>query len=70
MSVRDVSKAQDLKERGVRVRQGDFNDSESFQHVFEQVSQVLIVSPNVLYGEEAVRQHQTAIEMAKQAGVG
>ncbi|HFL3236847.1 TPA: NAD(P)H-binding protein, partial [Clostridioides difficile] len=29
VSVRDVNKVQDLKERGVRVRQGNFDDSES-----------------------------------------
>ncbi|WP_276356436.1 SDR family oxidoreductase [Cohnella caldifontis] len=70
VSVRDVSKAQDLQERGVRVRQGNFDDSESLLHAFEQASQVLMVSSNALEGEEAVRQHQTAIQMAKKAGVG
>ncbi|UUZ83275.1 NAD(P)H-binding protein [Paenibacillus sp. P26] len=70
VSVRDTNKAQDLQERGVRVRQGNFEDSESLLHAFEQASQVLIVSSNALEGEEAVRQHQTAIDMAKKAGVG
>ncbi|UJF33414.1 NAD(P)H-binding protein [Paenibacillus hexagrammi] len=70
VSVRDANKAQDLKECGVRVRQGNFDDSESLLHSFEQASQVLIVSSNTLEGEEAVRQHQTAIDMAKKAGVG
>ncbi|WP_138494393.1 SDR family oxidoreductase [Paenibacillus pinistramenti] len=70
VSVRDANKAQDLKERGVRVRQGNFDDSESLLHAFEQASQVLIVSSNALEGEEAVRQHQTAIDMAKKAGAG
>ncbi|MNH83922.1 Quinone oxidoreductase 2 [compost metagenome] len=70
VSVRDVSKAQDLKERGIRVRQGNFDDSESLLHAFEQASQVLIVSSNTLEIDEAVRQHQTAIDMAKRAGVG
>lgn len=70
VSVRDANKAQDLKERGVRVRQGNFDDSESLLHAFEQASQVLIVSSNALEGEEAVRQHQIAVETAKKAGVG
>lgn len=70
VSVRDVSKAQDLKERGIRVRQGNYDDSESLLHAFEQASQVLIVSSNTLEIDEAVRQHQTAIDMAKRAGVG
>lgn len=69
VSVRDVNTAQDLKERGVRVRQGNFDDSESLLHAFEGASQVLIISSHSL-GEVAVRQHQTAIDAAKKAGVG
>lgn len=69
VSVRDVNTAQDLKERGVRVRQGNFDDSESLLHAFEGASQVLIISSHSL-GEVAVRQHQTAIDAAKKVGVG
>ncbi|MGG3505244.1 SDR family oxidoreductase [Paenibacillus lautus] len=69
VSVRDVNTAQDLKERGVRVRQGNFDDSESLLHAFEGASQVLIISSHSL-GEVAARQHQTAIDVAKKAGVG
>lgn len=68
VSVRDVNTAQDLKERGVRVRQGNFDDSESLLNAFEEASQVLIISSHSL-GEVAVRQHQTAIDSAKKAGV-
>ncbi|MFB5684858.1 SDR family oxidoreductase [Paenibacillus terreus] len=68
VSVRDVSKVQDLKERGVRVRQGNFDDSDSLLHAFEGASQVLMISSHSL-GEAAVRQHQTAIGSAKKAGV-
>ncbi|MFM9279879.1 SDR family oxidoreductase [Paenibacillus jiagnxiensis] len=68
VSVRDASKVQDLKERGVRVRQGNFDDSESLLHAFEGASQVLMISSHSL-GEAAVRQHQTAIDSAKKAGV-
>lgn len=69
VSVRDVNTAEDLKERGVRVRQGNFDDSESLLHAFEEASQVLLISSHSL-GEVAVRQHQTAIDSAKKAGVG
>ncbi|MGG3311192.1 SDR family oxidoreductase [Paenibacillus lautus] len=69
VSVRDVNTAEDLKEGGVRVRQGNFDDSESLLHAFEGASQVLIISSHSL-GEVAVRQHQTAIDAAKKAGVG
>ncbi|WP_136606957.1 SDR family oxidoreductase [Paenibacillus dokdonensis] len=68
VSVRDVNSVQDLKERGVRVRQGNFDDSESLIHAFEEASKVLIISSHSL-GEVAVRQHQTAIDSAKKAGV-
>lgn len=67
VSVRETQKAKELEERGVRVRQGDYDDPGSLVHAFERASQVLIVSTNVL-GEEAVRQHRTAIDMAKEAG--
>lgn len=69
VSVRDPEKAQGLKERGVRIRHGDFDDAESLAHAFEGASQVLIVSSdNLGVGEEAVRKHRTAIDMAKRAG--
>ena len=66
-SVRDLEKARGLEERGVRVRWGDFADATSLAHAFEGASQVLIVSSNSS-GEEAVRQHRTAIDAAKKAG--
>lgn len=68
VSVRDVDKVRDLQERGVRVRQGNFDDSESLLLAFEEASQVLMISSHSL-GEVAVRQHQTAIDAAKKAGV-
>ncbi|MBB3128276.1 uncharacterized protein YbjT (DUF2867 family) [Paenibacillus rhizosphaerae] len=63
-----MDKVRDLHERGVRVRQGDFDDSGSLLHAFEDASQVLMISSHSL-GEAAVRQHQTAIDAAKKAGV-
>ena len=67
VSVRDPEKAQDLEERGVRVRRGDFDDAESLDHAFEGASQVLIVSSNSS-SDSAVSQHPTAINAAKRAG--
>ncbi|MEJ2862818.1 SDR family oxidoreductase [Actinomycetospora flava] len=66
-SVRDPEKVRDLAERGVRVRRGDYTDPASLAEAFEGASQVLVVSANVL-GEEALRQHRTAIEAAVAAG--
>ncbi|PWW02407.1 uncharacterized protein YbjT (DUF2867 family) [Paenibacillus cellulosilyticus] len=67
VSVREVSKAQDLKDRGVRVRHGDFSDAGSLLDAFEGASQVLLVSSGIL-GEAGIRQHETAIHAAKKSG--
>ena len=69
VSVRDPQKAQELAERGIRVRQGDFSDPASLRHAFEGASQVLVVSVNAL-GPGAVEQHGNAIAAAKAAGAG
>lgn len=63
VSVRDLLKAEDLARRGVRVRQGEFDDPASLAHAFEGASQVLIVS-----GPADPRPHRVAIEAAKAAG--
>lgn len=67
VSVRDVSKANDLKELGVRVRYGDYEDPTSLANAFEGASQVLIVSASTT-GEVALKQHKNAIEAAKSVG--
>lgn len=69
VSVRDVSQAQDLKARGVRVRHGDFAQAESLLNAFEGASQVLLVSTGIL-GDAGIRQHRTAIDTAKKSGAG
>ncbi|MFC0212061.1 SDR family oxidoreductase [Paenibacillus chartarius] len=69
VSVRDVNKVQDLQDRGVRVRHGDFDDADSLLYAFEGASKVLLVSSGTL-GEAGIRQHQTAICAAKKAGAG
>lgn len=67
VSVRDVSRAADLAERGVRVRRGDFAEPSSLADAFADASQVLIVSVNSL-GDEARSQHRAAITAAAAAG--
>jgi len=69
VSVRDPRKAQDLAERGVRVRQGSFDDPASLIHAFEGAEQLLLVSLDRT-GEECVTGHRTAIDAAVQAGAG
>lgn len=65
VSVRDASRAGDLARRGVRVRQGDFDDPASLAYAFEGATRVLIIS-----GPADARPHRTAIEAATAAGAG
>lgn len=67
VSVRDPEKVRALRERGVRVRRGDFADADSLAHAFEGASQVLLASADT-HGEAAVRLHRTAIDAAKAVG--
>ena len=67
VSVRDPAKAQDLQERGVRVRRGDYDDPASLEHAFEGATRVLVVSAPAL-GDAAIRMNATAIDAAAAAG--
>ncbi|MFI6655805.1 SDR family oxidoreductase [Streptomyces sp. NPDC050523] len=69
VSVRDSRMAQDLTDRGVRVRQGSFDDPASLGHSFEGAEQLLLVSLDRT-GEECVTGHRAAIDAAVKAGVG
>ena len=69
VSVRDPEKAADLAERGVRVRQGDYDDPASLRDAFESASQILLVSSNVASkGGDPLRQHRNAIDAAVSVG--
>ena len=69
VAVRDPERVADLRERGVRVRRGDFDDPSSLAHAFAGADQVLLVSaPRI--GEPAIRAHRAAIDAAVAAGVG
>jgi len=69
VSVRDPSKVKDMADRGVRVRQADFDDANSLRVAFEGASQVLLVSSNAgAFGGDPVAQHRTAIDAACAAG--
>ena len=67
VSTRDAGKADDLKQRGVRVCKGDFADPASLRQAFDGAEQVLIVSGSAM-GAEGIRQHGNAIQAAKNAG--
>lgn len=67
VSVRDVSRAAELAERGVRVRAGDFTDPSTLEHAFEGADTVLIVSAAIRGGGAFVA-NRAAIDAAHAAG--
>ncbi|MET8468885.1 NAD(P)H-binding protein [Streptomyces sp. NPDC006422] len=67
VSVRDTAKARHLADRGVRVRQGSYEDPAALRRSFEGAEQVLVVSGG-RPGDDVVGLHRNAIEAAVAAG--
>jgi NAD(P)H dehydrogenase (quinone) len=67
---RDPRKAADLAERGVDVRQGDYEDPASLRAAFAGADVLLFVSGNDVTPGARPRQHGNAIDAAVAAGVG
>lgn len=67
VSVRDPSRADNLARRGVRVRQGTYDEPEALRHSFADADQVLLVSSSDL-AADVVAQHRRAIDAAVAAG--
>lgn len=67
VSVRDPERARHLADRGVRVRQGSYDDPTALRHSFADADQVLLVSSNDITAD-VVAQHRTAINAAVAAG--
>lgn len=70
VAVRDVAKAQDLAERGVDVRYGDYDDLDGLRRAFEDADRLLFISGHSDGSGERVEQHQRVIDAARDAGVG
>ncbi len=70
VSVRHPEKAAALAEQGIEVRHGDYDDPASLQKAFAGASKLLLISSPSFDDTERVRQHATAIEVAKNVGVG
>lgn len=66
-SVRDVSKAADLRAQGIDVRHGDFDDFSSIRDAFAGSDSVLIISTDKVGSR--IEQHLRAVQAAKAAGV-
>lgn len=67
VSARDVARARYLADRGVRVRQGSYDDPAALRDSFEGADQVLLVSSSDTEAD-VVGQHRVAIEAAVAAG--
>ncbi|RAK11892.1 NAD(P)H dehydrogenase (quinone) [Halanaerobium saccharolyticum] len=68
VSVRDPARAEDLKNRGVDVRQGDFEKPETLSTAFKNVDKILIISTTG-DNETRIREHQNAVQAAAEVGV-
>lgn len=65
--VRDESKAADLKEKGIAIRPGDYDNKPSLEQAMRGINKVLLVSG--LDMSKVVQQHQNVVDAAKKAGV-
>lgn len=65
--VRDRRKVEDLRERGVRVRQADYDDATSLDVALLGVERLLLVSGNEV--GQRVAQHTRVVEAARTAAV-
>ncbi|RIX52136.1 SDR family oxidoreductase [Paenibacillus nanensis] len=69
VSVRNPEKAGAWKERGIEVRQGDFDRPETLDSAFAGIDRLLIISADG-DNETRIRQHTDAVAAAKRANVG
>ncbi|MEH7097729.1 SDR family oxidoreductase [Neobacillus vireti] len=68
VSVRNPEKAEGLRNRGVEVRQGDFDQPETLDQAFTGIDRLLIISADG-DNETRIRQHTDAVQAAERAGV-
>ena len=66
---RDAEKAQNLTDKGVELRIGDYTDYDSMVNAFQNVDKLLLISSNDKKIENRTAQHIIAIKAAKTAGV-
>ena len=64
---RDESKAADLKEKGVDIRVGNYDDIASLDNAMQGVEKVLLIAGTD--EDNRLQQHQNVVDAAKKAGV-
>jgi len=67
--VRDAEKAQNLVDKGVELRIGDYTNHDSLVNAFQNVDKLLLISSNDKKIENRTAQHINVIKAAKMAGV-
>lgn len=65
--VRDTKKAQQLLQKGISVRQGDYFDAASLEGAFQGVDTLVFISSGTI--DKRVEQHTNVVNAAKAAGV-
>lgn len=65
--VRDESKATELKDLGVEIRKGDYDNIESLKTAFQGIDKLLFVSASDI--EKRLPQHKNVLEAAKNSGI-
>lgn len=68
VSVRNPEKAEQLRTRGIEVRQGDFDHPETLDTAFAGIDRLLIISADG-DNETRIRQHANAVAAAERAGI-
>jgi NAD(P)H dehydrogenase (quinone) len=68
VSVRNPEKAAGLRNRGVEVRQGDFDQPQNLDNAFKGIDRLLIISADG-DNETRIQQHANAVQAAERAGV-
>lgn len=64
---RNLEKAEGLKEKGIRVVEGDYDNYTSLLNAFQGVDKLLFISASDI--EKRLQQHKNVVEAAKEAGV-
>lgn len=65
--VRDESKAADIKERGVDIRVGDYDNTASLDQAMQGIEKVLLIAGTD--EDNRLQQHQNVVDAAKKSGV-
>jgi NAD(P)H dehydrogenase (quinone) len=65
--VRNAAKAEEIKNKGIHIRVGDYDNYPSLVEAFKGVDKLLLVSGNDIVNRG--RQHESAVKAAKEAGV-